>query len=138
MYTMLAGAKLPEEFNPDYYIAIVTVLSVLVVAIGVLASFAESIPLEVERKWSPPFFILVSFFYNFTPLLSALGIILGILALIFRFTSVIYQWIVFAPFVCVLVFVAIACYVYLRAVDGKRRRGEASQGENHPLNGSTG
>jgi hypothetical protein len=138
MYTMLAAAKLPEEFNADYYIATVTVLSVLVVAIGVLASFAESIPLEVERKWSPPFFVLVSFFYNFTPLLSALGIILGILALVFRFTSSIYQWVVFVPFVCVLVFVAIACHVYLRAVDGKRQRGEVPQGSKPPVNGSTG
>jgi hypothetical protein len=121
MYIMLAAAKVPEKFNSDYYIAIITVLSVLVIAINVLASFVESIPRGEEKRWSPPLFFIVSFFYNYTPLLSALGIIMGIVALMFRDTNAIYQWVAFGLLVCVLVFVAIASYVYLRVVDAKRQ-----------------
>lgn len=129
MYTMLASAKAPEEFNADYYIAIVTILPILVVAIEVLANFAKSIPLEVERNLSHPIFWLVSFYYNFTPLLSALGIVMGLVALILRYTNAIYQWATFILLVNVLFFVAIASYVYLRAVDGERQRGGAADGE---------
>src|ERR1700683_730004 len=123
MYIMLAVAKVPEEFNADYYIAIVTVFPVLMVTVGVLANFARSIPLEVERGWSRPFFYLVSFFYNYTPILSALGTVLGILALMFRYTSAIYQWVTLILLAGVLVFVAVASNVYLRALDGKRQGG---------------
>lgn len=132
MYTMLAAAKVRKEFNADYYIAIVTILPILVLAIQVLANFAKSIPLQVERNWSRPLFYLVSFFYNFTPILSALGTVLGILALMFRSTNAIYQWATFILLVGVLGFVAIASYVYLRAFDGERQKGATPQAANGP------
>jgi hypothetical protein len=121
MYTMLAVAKVPEKFNVDYYIAIVTVFPVLMVTVGVLADFARSIPLKKERGWSRPFFYLVSFFYNYTPILSALGTVLGILALMFRYTSAMYQWITLILLAGVIGFVAVASNAYLRALDGKRQ-----------------
>jgi O-antigen/teichoic acid export membrane protein len=130
MYTMLTAAKVPEEFNADYYIGIVTILPILMLAVGVLANFAQSIPLEVERRWKRPRFYLISFFYNFTPILSAVGIIMGILALMFRYTSTIYEWFTFILLGSVIVFLAFASYVYLRAFDGDRQRGRAAMQAN--------
>jgi hypothetical protein len=127
MYTMLAAAKVPEKFNMDYYIAIVTIFPVLMLTTTVLASFAKSIPPGEEGRWSPPFFWIVSFFYNFTPILSAIGTVIGILALMFQWANAGCRWATFGLLVAVIFFVAIASYVYLRAVDVGRQRGGTGQ-----------
>jgi hypothetical protein len=152
MYTLLAAAaKVPEKVNMDYYIAIVTIFPVLMLTSAVLADFAKSFSPEAESKL--PFLLdwIVSFFYNFTPFLAALGTIIGILALMFRWTNAWSQWFTFGLLVGVISFVATASYVYLRAVEDKRQwhkqqrdtqRLDKQQGDNaaqgREANGSSG
>lgn len=132
MYTVLAAAKMPESFNDDYYIAIVTILPILMLAIEVLTNFDESIPNKVAiTEWPRPFFWLVSFYYTFSPIIAAIVVVMGILALILKDTSALYQWITFALFVTVLAFLAIVSSVYLRAFDAAnaKRENEAAEAE---------
>jgi hypothetical protein len=123
LHTMLAAVKVPNEFNADYYIAIITILPVLMIATNLLANFANSFPPVAEDKMATSvFFWMVSLMYLFTPISSASGIIAGVLALIFREKNGILQWFVFGFFVAVLSFMAIAASVYLHAWDRERQK----------------
>jgi hypothetical protein len=120
MYTVLAAAQVPEGFNADYYVAIVTILSVGLTAISVFSSFAGSFPLEAEDRWSRPFYSLVSAIYLYTPFISATGIVASIVALILREENAVLQWTVFALCLAILVFISSSATVYLLAVDKAR------------------
>ena len=129
---ILAAAKMTESFNSDYYVAIVTILPILMIALEVLTKFDESIPNKVATtEWSLPRFGLVSFYYNFSPIMAAVAVVMGILALILHDKSALYQWITFAIFVGVLAFLAYASTVYLRAFDAAnaKRQDEAAEAE---------
>ena len=132
MYTTLAAAaQVPDKFNMDYYVAIVAIFPVLMLTTAVLANFAESFSPAAEAQLLKPIDWIVSFFYNFTPFLAALGTIIGILALMYKWTNAWSQWITFGLLVSVISFVAIASYVYLRDVEDKRVRGEHHTEEHH-------
>jgi hypothetical protein len=112
MHAVLATVNIPEEFNADYYIAIVTILSIGFLAVNVLAGFARGVPVEVEAGWPRAFDRLVSGLYLYTPFISAAGIVASIIALILREENAILQWIVFALCLAILVFMASAAAVY--------------------------
>jgi hypothetical protein len=128
MHTMLAAVEVPDRFNADYYIAVVTILPILMLAVEALIHFADSFPPEAEDKWPRPLFYLISFFYLFTPVIAALGVVLGILALMFRDANGIYQWSTFSCLVGVLAFLAIASTVYLSAFDKERQKNRNREG----------
>jgi hypothetical protein len=69
------------------------------------------------RDWPSIFYLLVSFFYLYSPSIAAVGIVVGVWALMFQDTNAAYQWITFACFISVLAFLAIAAPVYLLASD---------------------
>lgn len=117
MYNALGAVKAPETFDADYYLAIVTVLPILMVAIEVLANFAKSVSSKTQHDLPTPLYVLVSFFYLFCPVIAAIGIVTGVLALMYRETNAAYQWITFMCFMGVIVFLAIASVVYLLASD---------------------
>ncbi len=117
MHTMLAVAKTPEEFNVDYYLAIVTILPILMVATDVLANFAKSISSATQRNWKHSFYALVSLFYLGSPIIAAIGVATGVLALMYKDENAVYQWTTFICFISVLIFLAIASVVYLAASD---------------------
>ena len=119
---LAAAAQVPDRFKMDYYVAIVAIFPVLMLTTAVLADFAKSFSPEQESKLPKPVDVVVSFFYNFTPFLAAIGTVLGILALMFKWTNAWSQWFTFGLLVGVISFVAIASFVYLRAVEGKRTR----------------
>jgi hypothetical protein len=113
MHTTLAITELPEKFNGDYYLAIVTILPILLLATDVLVNFAKSIPSDVQRNWPHPFYALVSFFYLFSPAIAAIGVAVGVIALMQQSTSAVYRWITFTCLIAVLVFLTIASIIYL-------------------------
>ena len=117
MYTALAAAKTSKKFYPDYYVAIVTILPVLMVATYILPDFAKYLSPKTQQEWPAPFYILVSFFYLYSPIIAAIGTIAGVLALMYQDTNAGYQWITFACFISVIVFLAIASAVYILASD---------------------
>jgi len=117
VYTALAAAKTPETFYPDYYVAIVTILPVLMVATYILRDFAEHLSSETQQRWPALFYLLVSILYLYSPIIAATGTVAGVLALMFQDTNGWYQWITFACFICVIVFLAIASAVYILASD---------------------
>jgi hypothetical protein len=117
VYAALAGAKAPEAFNADYYVAIVTILPVLMVATYILANFAGSVSSKTQEGWPDALYILVSFFYLYSPVIAAIGTVTGVLALMYRDTNAAFQWITFACFISVLGFLATASVVYLAASD---------------------
>jgi formate-dependent nitrite reductase membrane component NrfD len=117
VHTILAAAKAGETFNGDYYIAIVTILPILMVAVEVLTNFNRSIPIQIVKKWPLPFQIALTFFYLFSPIIAAVGVIIGVLALMHKDTSAIYRWITFACLVSVLGFLALSSTVYLLIFD---------------------
>ena len=119
---MLASIKVQKDFYADYYLAVVTILPILMVATDVLVHFAGSFAPEVEDKWPRPVFYLISFYYLWSPLVAALGIILGILALMFQDANAFYQWTTFICLVTLLAFLAFASFVYLRAFDTERQK----------------
>ena len=128
MHTIPAAAKAAETFNGDYYLAIVTILPILMVAVEVLTNFNRSIPVQLVQKWPLPFQFGLTFFYLFSPIIAAAGVIIGVLALIYRDTSAIYQWLTFSCLVGVLGFLALSSTVYLLVFDTAqtaRERGEA-------------
>jgi hypothetical protein len=84
MYNALGAVKAPETFDADYYLAIVTVLPILMVAIEVLANFAKSVSSKTQHDLPTPLYVLVSFFYLFCPVIAAIGIVAGVLALMYR------------------------------------------------------
>jgi hypothetical protein len=115
---MLAVAKTTSKsFYADYYLAIVTILPILMLATNVLANFASHVSSETQRSWPSLFYLLVSFFYLYTPPIAAVGTGVGVWALMFQDTNAAYQWITFACFISVLAFLAIAAPVYLLASD---------------------
>jgi hypothetical protein len=142
MYAMLATTKTTETFNAEYYIAIVTVLPILMLAIEVLTNFEKLI--SGTRPSSPrmlPLWLVLAFFYVFSPIIAAAGVILGALALIYRDTNAAFQWITFSCLAGVLGFLAIASTIYLIAVDYSRYKREAkaeaeAEAEKDTLNSS--
>ena len=128
MHTALAATEAAEQFNADYYIAVVTVFPIIMIASNVLASFASSFPPELEDTWPDPLYFLITFMYLFTPAISATGIVAGVVALILREENPVLQWCVFGALVAVLAFMAITSSVYLLAYDKERqskRKGSA-------------
>jgi hypothetical protein len=117
MHTTLATAKGVQEFNSEYYLAIVTILPILMVGTDILANFAKSITRETQSSWKPLFYALVSFFYLGSPVIAAAGVATGVLALMYQDGNAEYKWISFICFISVLVFLAIASVVYLAASD---------------------
>jgi hypothetical protein len=133
MYTMLATTKTTETFNADYYIAIVTVLPILMLAIEVFTNFEKlTSGTRPPSPWMLPLWYVLAFFYFFSPIIAAVGVILGVLALIYRDTNAVFQWITFSCLAGVLGFLAIASTTYLIAVDYsqyKREREAEGEGE---------
>jgi hypothetical protein len=121
MHPVLAAAEANDPFNADFYIAIITVLPVLMLATPVLAAFARSFPPEMEDKWSDPFYWLVSFFYSFTPILSAVAIILDVFALLFREEGGWLQVVVLILFVPAVIFMGIIASIFLSNYDKIRQ-----------------
>jgi len=117
VYTALVATKASEKFYPDYYVAIVTILPVLMVATYILANFAQYLSPKTQQQWPTAFYILVSFFYLYSPIIAAIGTITGVLALMYQDTNAWYQWITFTCFISVIVFLAIASLVYVLASD---------------------
>ncbi len=117
MYAALVGSKAPEAFNADYYVAIVTILPVLMVATYILANFAASISSKTQQDMPDILYLLVSFFYLYSPVIAAIGTVAGVLALMYRDANPAYQWITFICFISVLAFLAIASVIYLAASD---------------------
>jgi hypothetical protein len=113
----LAAAKAVDGFNADYYLAIVTILPILMVATGILADFAKSLSRATQARMKAPFYFLVSFLYLWSPAIAAFGVITGVLALMRRNGDGAYQWITFICLVIVLIFLAIASGVSLLASD---------------------
>jgi hypothetical protein len=117
MHVTLAAAEAAEGFNGDYYLAIVTILPILMITTGLLANFAQSIPRETQVRWRPSFYALVSFLYLYSPVIAAIGVVAGVLALMYRDGNAVFQWITFVCFMVVLIFLAVASVVYLAASD---------------------
>jgi len=117
VHTSLAVTAATDTFNADYYLAIVTILPVLLIAVEVLTNFNKSIPIQIVQKWPLPVQFGVVFFYLFSPIIAAAGVIAGVLALMFRDTNAAYQWTTFACLVSVLGFLTISSTTYLLAFD---------------------
>lgn len=131
MHAMLAAANTPDTFNADYYIAVVTVLPILVVAVEVLVNFNKSIPDEQADKLPYPLLTLIVFYLISIPIIAAGGIIAGVLALMYRSANAAYQWVTFSCLLSVLVFMAISATLYLWNSDSQggdeRREGERQE-----------
>jgi hypothetical protein len=129
VHAILAAAKATETFNGDYYLAIVTVLPILMVAVEVLTNFNKSIPVQLVKKWPLPFQFGLTFFYLFSPIIAAAGIIIGVLALIYRDTNAVFQWLTFSCLVGVLGFLALSSTVYLLVFDTAQTARERAETE---------
>lgn len=128
----LIAGRATETFNSDYYIAIVTILPILMVAIEVLTSFNKSIPADRSAEWPFVLYYTVYFLYLSSPLIAASGVIVGVVALMNRNTGGIYQWITFASLVSVLAFLAISSSIYLynyNIAEGDRQEKEKKAGD---------
>lgn len=139
MYMMLATTKATETFNADYYIAIITILPIMMVAIEVLANFNKSIPTDKAAKLPLPVLLSLTIFYLLSPIIACVGIILGVLALIYKNNDAVYQWITFSCLVGVLGFLAISSTVYLAVsdlVEDRRERKEAKTNDTSDSRGS--
>jgi phosphatidylglycerophosphate synthase len=132
--TTLAAASAAHSFNADYYVAIVTVLPVLMIAVEVLTNFNKSVPVQTVKKWPLFFQFWLVFFYLFSPIIAAAGVVVGVLALMYRDTGAAYRWTAFSCLVSVLGFLAISSTVYLLAFDTAQTRREKAeaQAQNRP------
>ena len=117
VHTSLAVTAATDTFNADYYLAIVTILPILMVAVEVLTNFNKSIPVQIVEKWPLPFQFGLVFFYLFSPIIAAAGVIVGVLALMFRDTNAAYQWSTFGCLGGVLGFIALSSTTYLLVFD---------------------
>src|SRR5579862_9867066 len=126
MHPVLAVAEANDPFNADFYIAIVTILPILMLATQVVADFAKSFPPEIEDKWSDFSYWLISIMYLFSPIFSAVAIILGVIALLSREESGWLQVVVLILFVPVVSFMGIIASIYLGNFD-KIRQGERTR-----------
>lgn len=111
----LSANKAVEAFNADYYLAIVTILPILMIALEVLTNFNKSVPVEITESWPSPLYYLIYSFYLFSPAIAACGVIVGVLALMYREPNAIEQWTAFACLISVLVFLATSSSIYLFA-----------------------
>jgi hypothetical protein len=117
VHTVLANAELTETFNADYYLAVVTVLPILMVSVELFTNLNKTVSIERTERWPVLIRLLLVFFYLFSPVISAVGVIVGVLALLYRAESSVYQWTVFACMVSVLIFLALSMTAYLLAFD---------------------
>jgi hypothetical protein len=140
MYVMLAANKATETFNADYYLAIVTILPILMVAVEVLTNFNKSIPIESSSKWPYPLILALALFYLLSPIIAAAGVIVGVLALMYRDSGAIDQWITFSCLIIVIAFLAISSSYYLFAfnnADVERQIKEGKAKNTSDSGGST-
>jgi hypothetical protein len=127
MHMMLAATKMTETFNADFYVTTVTVLPILMLAIEVLTNVEKLTPARRPSARFLPFAFLAALFYYFTPIIAAAGVILGALALIYRDTNAVLQWITFSCLAGVVGFLAISSTVYLIAFDNAQYKREREE-----------
>jgi hypothetical protein len=140
MYTMLAATKTIETFNADYYIAIVTILPILMVAIEVLTKFNQSIPNSISQNWPTSLGLAIGGLYLFCPIIAASGVVVGVLALKYRDAGTVDQWITFSCLIIVIAFLAISSSIYLYlfdSADTERQKKEAAAKGTSGSGGST-
>ena len=96
MYMTLASTKIAEAFNADYYVAVVTVLPILMLATEVLTNFEKLFQGTETSRLLMPFWFALFLLYCSAPIIAGIGISLGVLALIYRDASSVFQWITFS------------------------------------------
>jgi hypothetical protein len=87
------------------------------VSVELFTNLNKTISVQRTERWPVLARLLLVFFYLFSPVISAAGVIVGVLALLYRTESPVYQWTVFACMVSVLIFLALSMTAYLLAFD---------------------